>query len=69
MAGSALLKGLVGTDLVTKVMHMVGGGLQLVLQRVDQPLVVKVTFFNRHPFMKPHMRCNDEFAGHPALRS
>ena len=68
MDGSALFKGQVGANLVTKVMHMICGGLKLVHQRVDQPLIVKVTFLNRHPFMKPHMRCNDKFVGHPDLR-
>ena len=69
MAGSTLFKGLVGTELVTKVMHMVRGGLQLVLQRVDKPLVVKVTFLNSYPFMKPHMQCDHKFTGHFYLQT
>ena len=61
MAGPAFFEGLVGADLVAEVMHMIGRRAQLVLKRVDEPLVVEIALFNSYPFMKPHMRCDDKF--------
>ena len=35
-------------------------GSQFIVEFVVESLGIEVPFFCRHPFMKPHVRCNDE---------
>ena len=67
IAGPAFFKGLVSANLVTKIMHMVGGRFQLVFERIDQLLIIEIALFNGNPFLKPHMRCNNKFRFHSSL--
>src|SRR5215469_3140208 len=56
------LKGLVGTDLVTKVVQLAACRDQLIAEFVFEPLAVEITLVAGNPFMQPHVWGDDKFS-------
>jgi hypothetical protein len=60
--GAALLEGLIGANLIAKVVPLAFFGDQLIAELIVETLGGEVAFRLCDPFLKAHVRCDDEFA-------
>src|SRR5215469_16418184 len=56
------LEGLIGTDLVTKIVQLAACRDKLIAELVFEPLAVEITLVAGNPLMQPHVRGNNKFS-------